>query len=311
MTSTFLNWMPEQASSWASSVDWINNFITYVATVCTIGITGAMLYFSYKYRRKGPNDKTEYITHNATLETVWTVVPTVVCIFVGFCGFFVYKDMRTPAGNPIEIQVTGQKWFWTYKYENGKTADNDLVVPVNQPVRLIMKSKDVTHSFFVPAMRVKEDVIGSDYHYMWFLPTETGNFHIFCAEYCGKSHSKMTGILRVVSMSEYEDFINDRKKEDLAPEDLGKKLYASKACITCHSLDGSKILGPSFKGLYGREEEMSDGEKVKVDESYLRESILYSTKKVVKGFQPVMPSYDGQMKDEEIEGLIAFIKTVQ
>jgi cytochrome c oxidase subunit 2 len=303
--------MPQQASSWAWSVDWINNFITYVAAFCTVAITGAMLHFAYKYRRKGPNDKTEYITHDSTLETVWTVVPTIVCIFVGFCGFFVYKDMRTPPANPIEIQVTGQKWYWTYKYPNGKTADNDMVVPVNQPVRLIMKSRDVNHSFFIPAMRVKEDVIGSDYHYLWFLPTETGNFHIFCAEYCGKSHSKMTGTLRVVSASEYEDFINDRKKEELPPDELGKKLYASKACITCHSLDGSKVLGPSFKGLFGREEELTDGQKIKVDESYLRESILYSNKKIVKGFQPVMPSYEGQLKDEEIDGLIAYIKTIQ
>ncbi len=307
----FLDWMPEEASTWASQVDFVNNFITYVSAFCTIGITAVMLFFAYKYRRRSDNDQTAYITHNSTIEIVWTVIPTIICVFVFAAGFVIYKDMREPPANAIEINVTGRQWSWSYTYPNGKTADQDLVVPVNQPVKLIMKSNDVNHSFFIPALRVKEDVIASTYHYLWFTATKTGDFHIFCAEYCGKAHSGMTGTLRVVSQPQYEDFVNDRKAEELPPEELGKKLYAQKACVTCHSLDGSTLVGPTFKGLFGKTEELADGTSVTVDENYLRNSILYPNKQVVKGFAPAMPSFEGQIKDNELDGLIAYIKSVK
>lgn len=308
----FLDWMPEQGTDWASRVDWINNFISWTAFFCTFVITGLMLYFAWKYRKKSENQKTAYITHNNLLEIVWTTIPTLVCIFVGFHGYKVYHEMRTPPANALEISVTGQKWSWSYKYPNGKTTDKDLVVPVGQPVRLVMKSKDVSHSFFLPIMRVKEDVIASEYHYMWFTPTKIGNSHIFCAEYCGLDHSAMTGTLKVVSQEEYEDFVNDRKAEELSPEELGKKIYQAKACVSCHSLDGNIGIGPSLKGIFGKTEVMADGSSVVVDENYIRESILYSNKKIVQGFAPnLMPSFDAQLKDEEIAGLIAFIKSIK
>jgi len=306
-----MDWMPEEASTWAGQVDWINNFITYVSTFCTVAITAAMLYFAWKYRRRPGNEETAYITHNSTIEIVWTVVPTIICIFVFAAGFVVYKDMREPPANSIEINVTGRQWSWSYTYPNGKTADQDLVVPINQPVKLILKSTDVNHSFFIPVMRVKEDVMANAYHYMWFTPTLLGNFHIFCAEYCGKSHSAMTGTLRVVSQAEYEDFINERKAEDLPPEELGRKLYAQKACVTCHSLDGSTLVGPTFKGLFGKTETFTDGTTAVADENYIHESIVYSNKRIVKGFPPAMPAFEGQIKDKEVDALIAFIKSVK
>lgn len=307
----FLDWMPVEASEWAGSVDRINNFITYVSVFCTIAITGVMLYFAWRYRRRTAEDKTTYITHNAMLETVWTVVPTIICVFVFAAGFKVYEDMREPPANALEINVSGRQWAWSYVYPNGKTADNDLVVPVGKPVKLIMKSTDVIHSFFVPAMRVKEDVIKSDYHYMWFTPIKTGKFHIFCAEYCGKDHSMMTGYLNVVSEAEYIDFVNDRKVEDLPPEELGKKLYTVKGCNACHSLDGSQIIGPTFKGVFGRTEELEDGSSIVVDENYIRESILEPEKKRVKGIAARMTPYAGLVTEKEIEALIAYLKTVK
>lgn len=305
---SLLDWMPVQASAWAEKIDFLNNFITYVATFCTVAITLAMLFYAWRYRKRPGHETAAYITHNATLETVWTVVPTLVCIFVGWYGFVVYKDMREPPANAMEIYVEGRKWAWSYKYENGKTADGDLVVPLGKPVRLVMRSKDVNHSFFIPAMRVKEDVMASEYHYLWFTPTKLGEFHIFCAEYCGRSHSGMLGKLKVVSESQFEDFVNDRKKEELPPEELGKKLYTAKGCNACHSLDGSKLVGPTFKGIYGREASCESGATIKADDNYLRESILYSQKQVVKGYPPVMPAFDGQIKEEEIQALIAFLK---
>jgi cytochrome c oxidase subunit 2 len=308
----FLDWMPDEGSSWAGRVDLLNNFITYTAAFCTIAITLAMLYFAFKYRKRSDNDQTEYLTHNSTLETVWTVVPTVICIVVGYCGFSIYREMRNPPANAIEINVTGRQWAWSYVYPNGKTADRDLVVPINKPIKLIIKSNDVNHSFFVPVMRVKEDAVASEYHYLWFTPTKIGDFHIFCAEYCGNDHSGMTGTLKVVSQEEYEDYISDRKVEELPPEELGKKLYALKACSSCHSLDGSRLVGPSFKGLFGSTVELEGMPSVTADENYLRESIIYSQKAIVKGFpKGAMPAFEGQIKDKEVDALIAFIKSVK
>ena len=308
----FLDWMPVEGSTWASRVDVLNNFITYTAAFCTLALTGAMLYFAFKYRKRSDNDKTQYLTHDSTIETVWTVVPTLVCIVVGYCGFSIYHEMRNPPGNSIEINVTGRQWAWAYTYPNGKTADRDLVVPVNKPIKLIMKSDDVIHSFFVPTMRVKEDLVANEYHYLWFTPTSIGESHIFCAEYCGNSHSAMIGKLKVVSQAEYQDYISDRKVEDLPPEELGKKIYSVKGCQTCHSLDGTKLLGPSFKGLFGHEVELEGLPNTTADENYLRESIIYSQKTIVKGYaKGVMPAFEGQIKEKELEGLIAFIKSVK
>ena len=309
MSKTLLDYMPEQASTWAERVDWMNNFITYVSVFCTVAITGAMLYFAWKYRRRPGHETSEYITHDATLETVWTAVPTLVCIFVFYYGFALYREMREPPANSIEIAVTGYKWGWDYTYPNGKQAGKDLVVPVGEPVRLIMKSKDVLHSFFIPAMRVKEDVIASEYHHLWFQATKTGEFHIFCTEYCGTGHSGMLGTLKVVSMQEYLDYINDRSKEELSPEQKGAKLYTERGCNACHTLDGTKLIGPSFKGTFGTPVEFDDGTTATHDENYLRESILYSQKHIVKGYQKgLMPSFEGQLKDDDVLALIAFIK---
>lgn len=315
-----LDWMPEGAATWAPRVDFINNFISWVALVCTFAISGAMVYFAVKYRRRTENDKTEYITHNATLETVWTVFPTIICIYVFWYGFDLGREMRTPPANPIEINVSGKQWSWAFTYPNGKQSGGELVVPVGKPVRLIMKSTDVNHSFFIPAMRVKEDVIGSIYTYLWFTPTKVGEFPVFCAEYCGGNHSGMLAKLKVVSQDIYDDFVSNRGPKDLSPEAHGRALYASKGCIGCHSLDGSRVVGPSFKGIYGAAHEMEGGAKVTVNENYIRESILNPQAKVVKGYPPVMqayslvetdPSGQQQINDKELSAIISFIKTLQ
>lgn len=306
--------MPEQASEWAPYVDWLNDYITNISVFCILGITAVMLYFAIRYRRKGLDDKTPYITHSATLETAWTIVPTVICFFVFFYGFESYHEMRNPPANAMEVNVTGVKWRWDFEYANGKRSTNELVVPIGKAVKLIMRSQDTTHSFFVPAMRVKEDVLPTVYSYLWFTPTKLGEYHIFCAEYCGLQHSGMLGTLKVVSEGEFGDYLYDRQDPDaveLPPAELGKAKFAEKGCTACHSIDGSKGLGPSLKGVFGGEHTMSDGSVVKADENYLRESILYSQKKIVKGYEGVvMPAFEGQLSDAEVNGLIAYLKTL-
>ena len=309
------SWMPEQAATWAADVDALNNFITNASVFFTVVITGVMLWFAWKYRKTSENQETAYITHNAALETVWTVIPSVVVIVVFVYGLMSYKEMRTVPASSIEINVQAWKWRWEFTYPNGKTTTGELVVPLGEPVRLIMTSNDVIHSFFIPVMRVKEDVYKGNYSYLWFTPTKLGEFHIFCAEYCGLQHSGMLATLKVVTPEAYQDFLIDRvdgEAPKLPPEELGKELYTKKGCVACHSLDGSAIIGPSFKGLFAaKERKFADGSTAPLDENYIRESILNPNAKIVEGYPAgQMPAFEGQLSEEELSGLIAYLKTL-
>jgi cytochrome c oxidase subunit 2 len=215
----------------------------------------------------------------------------------------------------MEINVTGRKWAWDFQYKNGKKTTSELVVPVDQPVKLIMTSKDVLHSFFVPVMRTKMDVIPGRYTYEWFRPIKTGDFQVFCTEYCGNEHSRMQARLKVLPRAEFERWLADdseaRKLASLKPSDRGKELYVSKQCVTCHSLDGTPRVGPSWLKIFGREGKFADGSSYKADENYLKESILDPQAKTVAGYPAMgMPSYQGQLSDDDIHGLIEFMKTV-
>ena len=312
---TYFDWMPEGASTWADEVDWVNNLITNISVFCTVVIVGAMLYFAVRYRRRGVGGSSvSTVTHSVPIETLWTAIPTIVCVYMFYYGLVVYKDMRTPPLNPIEINVYGYKWAWEFQHANGKRETGELVVPVGKPVRLVMTSRDVHHSFFIPAMRIKEDIIAGRYHFTWFEATRTGEFPVFCTEYCGQKHYNMLAKLRVVSEEEYEDYLLERgaSGEVLEPSELGAKLYTAKGCNACHSLDGSKVIGPSWKALYGVERRFSDGSSSIADENYLRESILNPNKRVVEGFQPnLMVAWEGLLSEEELNGLIAYIKTLK
>jgi cytochrome c oxidase subunit 2 len=309
-------YLPEQASEHAAAVDWIHNLITDLSVFFTVLIVGAMLYFAIRYRRRnGKDHDTPRIEGSHTLEIVWTVVPTIVSIFLAYYGVHTYQAMRAVPENALTINVWGQKWQWSFEYENGKKfggKDIEFVVPVDQQVKLVMQSRDVLHSFFIPAMRVKMDVVPGKYTYLTFKPIKTGTYPVFCTEYCGLEHSNMMASLRVVSSAEYERWVNDRSAEmalsNLSPAERGKSLYASKGCNACHSLDGNRVVGPSFLKAYGRDGKFVDGTSFVADENYIKESILEPAKHVVEGYMPVMPSFAGQLTDDEIDGLIAFIK---
>ena len=313
-----LDWMPEQASQWAAQVDWINNLITNISLVCLVLITGTMLFFAIKYRRRsdiaGKPISGEFITHNAGLETVWTVIPSLVCVAIFFIGFRSYRETRLPPSNAMEIRVNAYSWSWQFTYPNGKKSNNELVVPLGKPIRLIMTSDKMIHSFFVPALRLKEDVYAGNYSYIWFTADREGEYHVFCAEYCGKGHSKMSAKLKVVPQNSFDNFLLDRKTGEapsLSPAEKGKRVYANMRCSECHSLDGSKQIGPSLKGLaVTKKRGLSDGTKVDVDDNYLRESILNPVAKVVQGYKPEMPSFAERLSEEEIADLIAYLKTL-
>lgn len=311
-----LGLLGEQGSDFAYKVDYAHDIVTIISVICTVAIVGVMLYFAIIYRqRNGQDHETPAIEGNNTLEVIWTVFPTLVCIWVAWLGYDSFVDLRTPPANAMEVNVTGRKWAWDFQYSNGKKTTSELVVPVGEPVKLIMTSRDVLHSFFVPVMRTKMDVIPGRYTHEWFRPIKTGDFQVFCTEYCGNEHSKMMARLKVLPRAEFERWLADdseaKKLAAMKPSDMGKQLYVSKSCNTCHSLDGSQKVGPSWLKLYNRQGSLTNGQSYVADHNYIKESILNPAAKVVAGYQAgVMPSYAGQLSDVEIESIIEFIKTV-
>jgi len=303
---------PGQSSTVASDVDALFYFVLYLSIFFFILVTGGSFYFAWRYRKKGEDTFTPGISHHTGLEIFWTVIPTILVFIIFVWGFKTYLTMNVPPSNPMEIKVTGQKWFWAFSYKEGATTTNELVVPVNQPVNLLMSSTDVIHSFFIPNFRVKMDVLPNRYSTLWFEATETGEFDLFCTEYCGKGHSDMIGKVKVVTEDEYKTWIvSNSGGSDLPPEEWGAELFKSKACFTCHTIDGNPSVGPTFKGIFGRDEKLTNGSSITVDENYLRKSILEPQAEIVDGFQPVMPTYQGVLKDDEIDALIAYLKTVK
>jgi cytochrome c oxidase subunit 2 len=313
-------YLPEQASKIAPSVDWLHNWITDIAVLFTVVICGAMLYFAIRYRKRDDVDhETPRIEGSNLLEVIWTVVPTLICIWVAYYGIVIYQDMREGESEALVVNAVGKQWIWEFQYENGKQTVGEFVVPVNRPIKVVLTSTDVLHSFFIPAMRVKKDAVPGRYTSVMFTPVKTGSYHAFCTEYCGTSHSAMLAELRVVPEAEYERWVNDRSadlaKQAMSPAKLGAKLYVEKGCNACHSLNGTRLVGPSFLKLYqSTERPLADGGKVTFDEElsveeYLRESILYPGKKIVEGYPSgLMPAFEGQLNDDELKALIAFMK---
>ncbi len=307
-------YMPPANSTIASEVDALFYFIFYTAIVLFLIVISFTAYFVIKYRRKGERELTSGVAHNLKLEILWTVIPTILVIIVFIWGFKTYLRMNVAPKDALEIKATGQKWFWTFDYENGANSLNDLVVPVGKPVKLLMSSQDVIHSFFVPDFRVKMDVLPNRYTITWFEALNVGEYDIFCTEYCGKGHSEMLGKVKVLEMEEYHQWLEKAAvdiPEGMSLTEAGAQFYNSKACATCHSIDGTAGVAPSFLNRFGSMEKLSDGKEVMVDENYIRKSILNPQAEVVLGYQPVMPTYQGVLKDRQIDALIAYIKSLQ
>ena len=305
-------WMPVQASTFAGEVDTIFYFIYWLCVAFFILIVGATGYFAWAYRKRSDDDRTSPIRGNHQLEVLWSAIPSILLVVMFAWGFSAFMDQQKAPADAIDISITGQKWSWTMTYENGGQDGNHLVVPVNQPVELTMHSVDVLHSFYIPAFRVKRDVIPNRYTTIWFEATELGTFHIFCTEYCGDLHSDMIGTVDVVTQEQYEEYLGTLQGcadgESLA--DCGARIYTRQGCSACHSVDGSTIIGPTFQNLFGAERAFTDGTSAVADENYIRQSVMEPNSQIVEGFAPAMPTYAGRIDDEEITALIAYIRSL-
>lgn len=292
--------------------DAVMGFIHLVSFIILGGITIAMIYYTVKYRRKSEEDETPLITHNNQIEIAWSVIPLILVLIVFGWGYNDYLNLRTVPDNAYEVQVTGFKWGWTFKYNTGAQVPGELHVPKGRPVKLVMKSEDVIHSFFVPDYRVKQDVLPNRYTTLWFQAEEAGESQVFCTEYCGTSHSDM---LAKVIVHEPQDFENWLKQQGSGgggtPVERGENLTAIQGCVTCHSTDGSTKIGPTFQGLFGSEKTFEDGTSTTADENYIRESILDPSAKIVQGFQNQMVSFEGRLSDDDISDIIEYIKTLE
>jgi len=322
-----LNPFPAQNSTFASNVDNIYYFIFWLSMFFFVLVVALMIYFMVKYRRVEGQEPEKSPSHNTPLEVTWSVIPGFLVLGIFWWGFTGYIDMRSPPADAYEVNVRAKMWGWTFKYDTG-AIDGELHIPVNTPVKLVMQSDDVIHSLFVPSFRVKQDVVPGRYSGMWFEATDVGIFDLFCTEYCGEKHSDM--ITKVIvhptdedgttedvyqTFDEWMEVASDpligADKKPLPLAEAGKNIVGIFQCGQCHSIDGSKKVGPSFKGNYGKEVEIVGQSSVVVDENYIHESILEPNAKIRKGYPPKMPSFKGQMRDEWIDAVIAYIKSIQ
>lgn len=306
-------WMPPEASTVARSVDSLFNLILGISAFFFILIVVLMVLFVIRYRaRRVEEEALSQTEHNTPLELTWTGIPLLLVVVIFWLGFKGYLNMTTPPGDSYQVQVTAQKWSWLFSYPNGVT-DGELHVPVDQPVKLVMSSQDVLHSLFVPSFRIKMDVLPGRYTTAWFRATKTGHFQIFCTEYCGKGHSDMLSMVHVYPKAEFDQWMEKAGNfvDTMPPVEAGAVVYKKYGCKQCHTIDGASSTGPTFKGLFGHVQALQGGGSVTVDENYVRESVLEPNAKVAAGFEPVMPTFKGRMRDKELNVLIEYVRSLK
>jgi cytochrome c oxidase subunit II len=305
--NTEFSLMPPQGSTVAPQVDRLFWELTGITAFFTALIAMLLLRFAIKYRRRS-EEPPPPVAGSLRLELAWTVIPLVIVLYLFYRSTTVFFTMITPPDNAMEVFVVGRQWMWKIQHAGGQREINSLHVPVGQPVRLTMISQDVIHSFFVPAFRIKQDVLPGRYTTMWFEPTRVGRFHLFCSEYCGTNHSTMIGTVEVMEPQRFQEWLEGQADGSHAAE--GRKLFQSLQCVGCHSAD-AKARGPLLEEIYGSMAPLDDGRKVLADDDYLRESILNPRAKVRAGFQPIMPPFAEQVTEEEIHQLLAFLKALK
>lgn len=304
-------WLPPEASTTAAEVDWVFHLVFWISLFFFILIVGLAMFFVIRYRRREGVEAQHTSTHSMALELTWSGVPVVLSVVIFVFGFKSFMNITVIPANTYDINVTAQKWKWVFEYPNGH-VDEDLHVPVGRPVQLIMTSQDVIHGFYIPAFRVQRDVVPGRYNKIWFQATTPGEYQLYCAQYCGTGHSEMMAMVVVHPVGEFEKWLQQASDlfKRMTPVQVGARLYKIR-CSSCHTVDGSARIGPSWKGLFGRKVDFTDGTTTVADENYIRHFILEPNFKVIKGYEPVMPTFKGQLNDREIMAIIDYIKTLK
>jgi cytochrome c oxidase subunit 2 len=299
---------PEAASTMASRVDNLYFFLLALTAFFSVLIAGLIVYYAVKYHRRTPDQVGAQIHGGLTLEIGWTVIPLLITMVIFVWGASVYYAMARPPDETLNVYVVGKQWMWKFQHLDGQREINELHVPVGRAVKLITTSEDVIHDFFVPAFRIKADVVPGRYVNIWFHATKPGRYRLFCAEYCGTRHSGMTGEVIVMEPSEYQAWLSGGASEGSLAS-AGAKLFQDLACNTCHRPD-AQGRGPVLDGLFGKTVQLQNGETVTVDEAYVRESILHPTVQVTSGFQPIMPTFQGLVTEEQLLELVEYVKSL-
>jgi cytochrome c oxidase subunit II len=301
--------VPDSASTFSWKVDALYFYVSGITLFFTLLISGVLIFFVIRYRRRTPYEIPRPIAGSHKLETVWTVIPFLIAMTIFGWGARLYFEQYKPAGNAVEVYVVGKQWMWKLQHATGQREINQLHVPVGRKIKLIMTSEDVIHDFFVAAFRTKADVVPGRYTTLWFEATTPGTYHLFCAEYCGMNHSGMTGSVIVMEPREFDNWLSGNVGS-MTPATAGQQLFQTLGCASCHGANGEGGRGPTLAGAFGKMTPLQTGESVRVHEAYIRESILNPQAKIVAGFGPIMPTFQGQVSEDQILQLIAYIKSL-
>jgi cytochrome c oxidase subunit 2 len=300
---------PEAASTMAPRVDALYFFLIGLAVFFSLLIAGLITYYALKYRRRSPRAIGAQSHGNLVLELAWTAIPLLITMVIFVWGADLYFAMSRPPDDALDIYVVGKQWMWKFQHLDGQREINELHVPAGRAVRLIATSEDVIHDWFVPAFRVKADVIPGRYVNIWFQATKPGRYHLFCAEYCGTKHSGMTGEVVVMKPRDYELWLGGGETGGTLAS-AGERLFVDLACNTCHRPD-SQGRGPVLDGLIGTTVKLQSGESIVADEAYVRESILLPSAKITSGYQPIMPTFQGLVTEEQVLQIIEYVKSLK
>lgn len=300
---------PEQASTFAPRVDALYVFLVALTAFFWFLISGILIYFVIKYRRRSPDEIPHPYAGSHKLEIIWSIIPFIIGMGIFVWGSSIYFTLYRPPGNALEIFVVGKQWMWKLQHPTGQREINELHVPVNRRIKLTMTTEDVIHSFYVPNFRIKTDVIPGRYTTAWFEATTPGRYYLFCTEYCGTNHSGMGGWVEVMSETDYEAWLSGNLNQR-SPIEEGEELFTNLGCVTCHRADGAGGRGPALQNLVGSQVDLQGGNQVTADEGYIRESILNPTAKIVRGYPAIMPTFQGQVSEEQILQLVAYIRSL-
>ena len=310
MQTSWIPFIPESASTVSGRVDALYFYLCGVTAFFALLISGVLVFFVIKYRRRSPYEIPRPIAGSHKLETLWSVIPLMIAMSMFAWGAQIYFLNARPPKNANEIYVVGKQWMWKIQHTTGQREINELHVPVGRKIKLIMTSEDTIHDFFIPAFRIKADVLPGKYTTQWFEATKPGVYHLFCAEYCGMNHSGMIGSVTVMQPTEFDNWLSGNSGQQ-SPAVAGQQLFQSLGCVSCHGANGEGGRGPALAGLFGRQVLLTNKQTLIADEGYIRESIENPQAKIVEGFGPIMPTFQGQVSPEQLIQIIAFIKSLQ